>query len=161
MLLPDDDLSTKLNAGPMLKMLERPPISTDAELLDWLNSERFISREPTGGGYITNLEAISAARKLAEFPDLSRKAIRVVVYDGLNKARTRQEQEGTKGYAVSFQGLLEFVMSLLPQSEVIQQALRVKRTVYPEIALREIIANALIHPGFFHLWCRAPDRDLQ
>jgi predicted HTH transcriptional regulator len=148
MLLPDDDLSTKLNAVPILKMLERPPISTDAELLDWMSSEHFISREPTGGGYVTNLGAISAARKLAEFPDLSRKAVRVVVYDGLNKAKTRQEKEGTKGYAVSFQGLLEFVMSLLPQSEVIQQALRVKRTVYPEIALREIIANALIHQDF-------------
>jgi ATP-dependent DNA helicase RecG len=40
------------------------------------------------------------------------------------------------------------VMSLLPQSEVIQQALRQTRTVYPEIALREIIANALIHQDF-------------
>lgn len=39
-------------------------------------------------------------------------------------------------------------MSLLPQSEVIKQALREKRTVYPEIALREIIANALIHQDF-------------
>ena len=44
--------------------------------------------------------------------------------------------------------ILQFVMSLLPQSEVIQQALRVTRTVYPEIALREIIANALIHQDF-------------
>ena len=52
------------------------------------------------------------------------------------------------GYAISFQGVLQFVMSLLPQSEVIQQALRVTRTVYPEIALREIIANALIHQDF-------------
>jgi predicted HTH transcriptional regulator len=43
---------------------------------------------------------------------------------------------------------MQFVMSLLPQSEVIEQALRKKRTVYPEIALREIIANALIHQDF-------------
>ncbi len=147
-LFPEEELGDKLNAVPILKMLERPPISTDGELLEWMSGERFISREPAGGGYVTNLGAIAAARKLAEFPDLSRKAVRVVVYDGLNKAKTRQEQEGTKGYAISFQGLLEFVMSLLPQSEVIQQALRVKRTVYPEIALREIIANALIHQDF-------------
>jgi predicted HTH transcriptional regulator len=39
-------------------------------------------------------------------------------------------------------------MSLLPQSEVIERALREKRTVYPEIALREIVANALIHQDF-------------
>ena len=36
----------------------------------------------------------------------------------------------------------------MPQSEIIEQALRVKRTVYPETALREIIANALIHQDF-------------
>jgi len=58
------------------------------------------------------------------------------------------EQEETEGYAISFQGLLQFVMSLLPQSEIIEEALRKKRTVYPEIALREIIANALIHQDF-------------
>jgi predicted HTH transcriptional regulator len=39
-------------------------------------------------------------------------------------------------------------MTLLPQSEVIEKALRTKRTVYPEIALREIVANALIHQDF-------------
>lgn len=71
-----------------------------------------------------------------------------MVYDGLNKATTKLEQEGVKGYAISFQGLLQFVMSLLPQSEIVEQALRKKRTVYPEIALREIIANALIHQDF-------------
>ena len=71
-----------------------------------------------------------------------------MVYDGVNKARTKLEREGTKGYAISFQGVLQNVTAQLPQSEVIEEALRVKRTVYPEIALREIIANALIHQDF-------------
>jgi predicted HTH transcriptional regulator len=147
-LFPEDELGDKLHVVPILKMLDRPSISTPAELLDWMSHERFVSREPIGGGYVTNLGAIAAARKLADFPDLSRKAVRIVVYDGLNKAKTKQEREGTKGYAISFQAVMEFVMSLLPQSEVIQQALREKRTVYPEIAVREIIANALIHQDF-------------
>lgn len=147
-LLPDTEFAAKLNVEPILKMVERPAPTTLEETLAWMAGERFITREPAGGGYVTNLGAIAAARKLGDFPDLSRKAVRVVVYDGLNKAKTKQEQEGTKGYAVSFQGLLQFVMSLLPQSEVIEQALRRKRTVYPEIALREIIANALIHQDF-------------
>ncbi len=147
-LLPDVEFATWLSVEPIYKMLERPAPATPEETLAWMAGERFIAREPAGGGYITNLGAISAARKLVDFPDLSRKAVRVVVYEGMNKATTKQEQEGTKGYAVSFQGLLQFVMSLLPQSEVIEQALRRKRTVYPEIALREIIANALIHQDF-------------
>lgn len=147
-LLSDAEFAAKLNVEPICKMLERPAPTTQEDALVWMTGERFIVREPAGGGYITNLGAVAAARKLSDFPDLSRKAVRVVVYDGLNKATTKLEQEGTKGYAVSFQGLLQFVMSLLPQSEVIERALRRTRTVYPEIALREIIANALIHQDF-------------
>ena len=52
------------------------------------------------------------------------------------------------GYAVGFQGLIGYVTRLLPTSEVIEAALRTTRPVYPEIALREIIANALIHQDF-------------
>jgi len=147
-LLPDTEFAAKLNAEPIFKMLERPMPSNVEDTLAWMAGERFISREPAGGGYVTNLGAIAAARRLADFPDLSRKAVRVVVYDGLNKASTRLEKEGTKGYAISFQGLIESIMTLLPQSEVIEQALRKKRTIYPEIALREIVANALIHQDF-------------
>ena len=148
LLLPDVEFADKLNVEPIVKMLERPLPKSPEEIIPWMEGERFIAREPAGGGYITNLGAISAARLLSDFPDLSRKAVRVVAYDGLNKAKTKLEQEGTKGYAISFQGLLQFVSSLLPQSEIIEKALRTKRTVYPEIALREIIANALIHQDF-------------
>ncbi len=148
MLLDNAELAASLNAEPIFSMLERPIAASSEEMLAWMAAERFIIRDPAGGGYITNLGAIAAGRKLADFPDLSRKAIRVMVYDGLNKATTKLEREGTKGYAISFQGLLQFVMSLLPQSEIVEQTLRKKRTVYPEIALREIIANALIHQDF-------------
>ena len=147
-LLPDTEFATKLDVEPILSMLERPAPRKSEETLAWMKGEGFIEREPAGGGYITNLGAISAARQLADFQDLSRKAVRIVAYDGLNKAKTKQEREGTKGYAITFQRVLQFVMSLLPQSEVIEKALRRKLTVYPEIALREIIANALIHQDF-------------
>jgi predicted HTH transcriptional regulator len=148
LLLTDDELISILKVEPVLKMLERPMPKVRDELLSWMESERFIDRDARGGGFVTNLGAVAAAGKLADFPDLSRKAVRVIVYDGLNKAHTKQEQEGSKGYAISFQGLMKFVVALLPQSEVIESALRVRRTLYPEIALREIIANALIHQDF-------------
>ena len=148
LLLADAELISILNPEPILKMLERPAPTTNEEMLDWMVAEKFVIKEPAGGGYITNLGAIAAARKIEDFPDLSRKAVRVVVYDGLNKAKTKHEREGRMGYAISFPGILAYVMSLLPQSEVIERALRTKRTVYPEIALRELLANALIHQDF-------------
>lgn len=148
MLLDDTALLDALDIDPILALLERPLPAAPEDRLAWMAAEGFVSRQPAGGGYVTNLGAIAAARRLADFPELSRKAVRVVVYEGPNEARTRQETEGVRGYAITFQRLLQHVMALLPQNEVIEQALRVKKTVYPHIALRELVANALIHQDF-------------
>lgn len=144
--------SSALNAlkcEPLFKMIERQLPSNDKGILDWLLQQKFVC-EPTGadGWCITNLGAISAARDLEEFPSLARKAVRVIQYKGKNKAKTTQEQSGHLGYAIAFQRLMHYVTALLPQSEVIAEALRTRKTIYPDIALREIIANALIHQDF-------------
>ena len=148
LLLTDDEICAKLDVNPIFKMLGRTPPTSRTDLLDWMEGEHFVDREPSGGGYITNLGAISAARMIYDFPELSRKAVRVIIYDGLNKSRTKSEREGSFGYALSFQGLLNYVRQMLPQSEIIKDALRTTRRVYPSVALRELIANALIHQDF-------------
>lgn len=144
----DEELLEALDARQIFEILGRPQPSTQAETIEWMATEKFIIRESCGGGYVTNLGAIAAANRLSDFGDISRKAIRIIVYDGLNKAKTIREREGSKGYAITFQAIMHNVTMLLPQSEVIEQALRKKLTVYPEVALREIIANALIHQDF-------------
>jgi len=148
LLLTADEVLAKLDHGQLLKLLERPEPTTTEELLAWMEAERLIESVDGAGYYVTNFGAIAAARKLAEFDSLSRKAVRVVIYQGLNKAVTIREYEGSRGYAGAFQGLLRFLGTILPQSEIIQKALRKKVTIYPEVALRELIANALIHQDF-------------
>jgi len=49
------------------------------------------------------------------------------------------------GYAVAFERMIKFINDLLPSNEIINQALRDTVTMYPEIAIRELVANALIH----------------
>ena len=148
LLMSDEDLLAILDIEPIFKMLEKPSLAIPEERLKWMAESSFIERHASGGGYVTNLGAIAAARSIADFPDLARKAVRVIVYEGQNKAKARNETEGKMGYALSFQRLLKFVEALLPTSEVIEQALRQKKTMYPELALREIIANAVIHQDF-------------
>jgi ATP-dependent DNA helicase RecG len=147
-LMTDEDLLVALEIDPIFEMLGKPLLTLPEERLKWMVDSSFIERHPSGGGYVTNLGAIAAAKRIVQFPELARKAVRVIVYEGLNKAKARNETEGTLGYALSFQRLLKFVGALLPTSEVIEQALRQKRTLYPELALREIIANAVIHQDF-------------
>lgn len=147
-LMSDEELQAVLDIDPILELLGRPMLVMSEERMKWMADSSFIDRRPSGGGYVTNLGAISAAKRIADFPDLARKAVRVIRYDGPNKSKARDETEGEMGYALSFQRMLKFVGALLPTSEVIEQALRQKRTMYPELALREIIANALIHQDF-------------
>jgi predicted HTH transcriptional regulator len=62
--------------------------------------------------------------------------------------QTVREQTGTKGYAIGFDGAVQYIHDQLPQNEQIQQALRHEVRMYPEIAIRELVANAMIHQDF-------------
>lgn len=97
---------------------------------------------------ITNLGAILFASDLSRFQNLSRKAIRVIFYRGNNRIDALKEVVGNKGYAIGFEGLIEYINSNLPTNEIIGKALRQEIPMYPQLAIREFVANALIHQDF-------------
>lgn len=110
--------------------------------------EKFINENlvlKSQGYAVTNLGAILFAKNLAEFESVQRKSVRVIVYKGKNKVETEREQIGGKGYAIGFEGLVDWINSQLPANEEIGKALRTESRMYPEIAIRELVANALIH----------------
>lgn len=116
-------------------------------VLERFESEKLITEE--NGYSISNLGAVLFAKRLDAFEGLFRKAPRVIVYDGTDKlGGSRVFRPGTKGYAVGFQGLVDFVNSHIPSNEVIRNALRAELKMFPEIAIRELVANALIHQDF-------------
>lgn len=82
------------------------------------------------------------------FERLSRKAIRVVIYRGKNRIETQRERTGFKGYAIDYEEIVEFINNQLPKNERIGQAFREEQRMYPEIAIRELVANAIIHQDF-------------
>ncbi|WP_293650344.1 ATP-binding protein, partial [Thiolapillus sp.] len=45
-------------------------------------------------------------------------------------------------------GLVQYVMGRLPQNEVIEDAIRKEVKLVPEVVIRELLANALIHQDF-------------
>jgi predicted HTH transcriptional regulator len=82
---------------------------------------------------------------LDAFKRLARKGLRVIIYKGDNRIETVKEQVGVRGYAVGFEGSIRYINDQLPQNEQIGQALRSEVRMYPELAIRELVANALIH----------------
>lgn len=146
-LLKLDEVVQLLDLQAIAALLLRPMPEDADDLAKWLVDEGITVLDGRGH-YITNFGAIAAARKLDDFPSLARKRIRVVRYRGTNKVDTIDELPGQRGYAVGFEGLIGHLRRVLPHSEVIKQSLRTEVNVYPEIALRELIANALIHQDF-------------
>ena len=108
-----------------------------------------LSRPCEAGGFdITNLGAILFARNLGDFSRLKRKSVRVVEYRGKGRTEGLGEREYTKGYASGFEELIDYVNAKLPTSEVIGQALRRTIPEFPAPAVRELVANALLHQDF-------------
>jgi len=136
-----------LDTQTFFELLKRPYPTERTGVIDRLLQDRLID-ELDGGYGIRRLGAVLLAKRLADFPDLVRKVPRVIVYTGTSKLETRLDQTGTRGYAVGFQGLVRFVMNQLPQNEVIENALRKEVKLVPEIVIRELVANALIHQDF-------------
>ena len=156
---PFEELSAAsgLDAAEALALLDYPayfellglPLPTDQTgILSRLQEDGMLRCDQAKRWEVTNLGAILFARELKKFKGLARKAVRLIVYEGKARLRTLREQVGHKGYASGFEGLIEYLSALLPRNEVIGKALRKEVPMYPDLAVRELIANALIHQDF-------------
>lgn len=151
-----ENAKTFLDADEVLGLLDYPKYfelirnklpDNKAGILEHLEGDHLVQKDVGGRWNITNLGAILFAKNLLDFDtSLNRKAIRFVAYAGRNKAATvTHRHDGQRGYAAGFEGLVGFINGLLPANEHIGAALRTSTPLYPEIAIRELVANALIH----------------
>jgi predicted HTH transcriptional regulator len=143
-----DDILMLLDYPTYFQLLAQPLPENRKGILEALTFDGLISQMAGTGWKVTNLGAILLARKLTDFPSLGRKALRVIRYSGANRLATTKEQVGGKGYAAGFEGLIEYVNAFFPPNEAIGVALRTTTPLYPPVAIRELIANALIHQDF-------------
>lgn len=143
-----EDVLDLIDYDAYCEMTSQPRAVDQSAVLDRLSDDKIIITVGSDVYSITNLGAILWARNLDKFDSLSRKAVRVILYDGSDRVRTKHEQPGQRGYAIGFQGLIGYINDQVPHNEVILQALRRKVKMFPELAIRELVANALIHQDF-------------
>jgi len=147
--LDDDEVLRLLDYPVYFDLLKQPLPESKPGILAALAKDGMITSGQAGKWNIKNLGAILLAKLLDEFRGLKRKSVRVIVYKGTAHTETIREQVGVKGYAAGFEGLIEFVNTLLPVNEVVGPALRKNVPMYPEVAIRELVANAIVHQDFF------------
>lgn len=143
-----DEVLSLLDYPNYFRLMEVPLPDNRTAIFDRLAKDRIILPAPGELFDISNVGAILFARDLREFEWLARKALRVIIYKGTNRVETRKEQTGGKGYAIGFEGAISYINDQLPQNEQIGQALRREVRMYPEIAVRELVTNAIIHQDF-------------
>lgn len=145
----EDDVLSAIDYPAYFDLLEMPLPANKAAILKALSEDNVICLNASGAWDITNLGGILFAKRLDQLRPLQRKAIRVIQYRGIDRRETIKEQVGSRGYASGFQGLISYINGLLPSNEVIGQALRRTVPMFPELAVRELVANALIHQDLF------------
>lgn len=145
--LSGDEVLATLDYASYFDLTDQPLPDNRVGIFDRLLADRLVQADAGGRWAITNLGAILFAKRLSDHPSsIARKALRFVAYDGLNRACTvTHRQDEQRGYACGFAGLIDYINGLLPHNEHIGKAFREDRPLYPAIALRELIVNALIH----------------
>lgn len=149
-----EDVLSLLDYPAAFRLLGVPLPDNHAAILQRLAAEKVIVPKPGKRFDITNVGAILFASDLRRFDRIARKAPRVIIYQGNSKIQTVREHPDPSsdapkpGYAVGFEPLLAWLNDQLPQNEQVGQALRTRVRLYPEVAIRELVANALIHQDF-------------
>jgi predicted HTH transcriptional regulator len=145
--LPEDKVLELLDYPAYFTLTDQRLPDNRAGIFEHLNADRLITKDVGEYWNITNMGALLFAKHLDRFDSsLARKGVRFIAYDGDNRAaNVIRRQDGEKGYAAGFESLLDFINNLLPQNEHIGTAFRESQPLFPGIAIRELIANALIH----------------
>jgi len=141
-----NEVLQQLNYRKLFELLDKNISSDSDTILNKLKEHNFCRFE-SGKWHITNLGAILFANNINDFVGLYGKSVIVRKYFGTNNREMELEQYGKYGYAAGFEGLVDFIMKQTKKGEK-RDILRTDEYIYPRIAIREFVANALIHQDF-------------
>lgn len=134
-----------LDCAAYYTLMKLPLPSNRDAIIHNMVDEEFIREMDNGNFAITNMGALLLAKDLNVFAHLKRKAIRVIKYKGNGKTNAIREQVFTKGYAIQFDDITDYIMTLIPQEEEIDGGRRQEHIMFPRKAIREMLGNMIIH----------------
>lgn len=144
----DADVTALLDTATYFELRDEPYPTTRSLVIARLEADGLIHSK-RGAWMIPNLSAIALAKRLDAFsPELAALAPRFIHYEGRGKSTTKYEVDGVKGYAIGFAGLVGAVHRAAPGNAFDESLVRDEQKMFPIQALRELVANALLHQDF-------------
>jgi len=95
--------------------MKLPLPSNRKSIVEKMLDENFVKEMDNGNYAVTNMGALLFAKDLNSFQQLKRKAIRVIQYNGTGRTNAIREEVFTHGYAIAFESICKYIMSLIPQ----------------------------------------------
>ncbi|MCY3687412.1 MAG: transcriptional regulator [Gammaproteobacteria bacterium] len=148
-----NDAINALDWQKYFKLLGMPTALEPQMAADALCADGMLERNLPDNWNITNLGAILLAEDLRDFSGLWQKAVRVVQYAGKSNIEANRERVFHRGYAVGFEQLMDYIDALLPTKEVIGRIFRETVSMYSIPAVRELVANMLVHQDLAMTGC--------
>jgi len=143
-----DEVLTVIDYPSVFRLLKMHLPENKSGILEKLTEEKIINKHASSYD-VTNLGAILFASDLKHFSTLSKKAPRVIFYKDNSRINAIKEEPWTKGYAIVFKNIVDYINASLPVNEKIEDAVRKNKPMYSPVAVREFVANALIHQDFY------------
>ena len=143
----EDEVLARIDYPSYFDLTGQPLPNNRHGIIERLSQDRIIASDFGGRWNITHLGAILFAKRLDQFDSsIARKAVRFTAYDGPGRADTViHRYDEPRGYAAGFVSLVDYVDRLIPKHERIDKAFRTEHPRFPPVAIRELVANALIH----------------
>ena len=143
--LKSDEVLQILNFRKLFELLDKDTPRSSDSILARLLEYGLCERTDNSWG-ITNLGALLFANNLDEFQELRNRKVIIRKYVGQNNRELLIEQTDRNGYAIGFEGLIDFIMKYVSTENI--QVKRESVSQYPRVAIREFVANALVHQDF-------------
>lgn len=140
-----DDVINLLDCDKLFEMLHKNKPSDKNTIMRQLKEYGLIVSK-SDSYEILNLGAILFARELRDFNTLKGKEIIVRRYEGTNNRVLNIEYVCHTGYAVGFEGLLNFIAQNTSVERI--EVMRTQEPSYPIVAVRELLANMMVHQDF-------------
>jgi len=139
------DITKIYNDFETKELIEGLSEGRSTQNIEPLIQEGLIKENISAGFDVTNLLVVVAAKNLKDWPGFEHKGLRLIVYNGTTKFDSKNEILGKRGYFKYFNIMIKKIMEHIPYKEELTDGIREKNYIIPQIAIRELLANSIVH----------------